>query len=309
MQIFFQCCALSALCLILGCHSAYRTTARELGYPDAERTVVDGKVHLVLPSQHLPHDFQFTIGQRPAMIDGVSYYLNRPAGTRDLSRDDIRLLRNALLRPYRAKAKLNLLLDPGHGGTDSGCRRCDVYEQKIALAITREVQAILKSHGHNVNLTRPDETTTRSLDERTQLGASLKIDAFVSVHVNASANPEAKGVETYTLPAFGCDGSLPNSPARGALVGHAYLITSTRLAFYVQQALLGKGKVGQSLAPADRGVRHAHFKVLRDTPAPSILIETGFITNDEDFARITDPAQQKVIAQQIATGILTAFGH
>lgn len=309
MQFPLQMCCLSALLLILGCNSAYRTTTRELGIPDAERTVEEGRVRLVAPAGSPVQMFEFTVGQRPAFIDGISYYLNRPAGTRDLSRDDIRILRAALLAPVVSKQTLNLLIDPGHGGTDSGCRKGDVHEQKITLAIAREVQAILKAKGHNVNLTRPNEKTTRTLDERTQLGASLKIDAFVSIHVNASANPEAKGVETYTLPAFGCEGTLPNSPARGPLAGHAHVVASTRLAYYVHQALLAKDETTpDATTVADRGVRHAHFKVLRDTPAPAILIETGFITNAEDFARITDVAQQKQIANQIAEGILKAFG-
>jgi N-acetylmuramoyl-L-alanine amidase len=217
-------------------------------------------------------------------------------------------LRGAFFTPIKHKEKLNFLIDPGHGGTDSGCRSGDVHEQRITLAIAREVQAQLKALGHHANLTRPDEKTTRTLDERTQLGASLRIDAFVSIHVNASANPEAKGVETYTLPAFGCEGTLPNSPARGPLVGHAYVNTSTRLAYYVQQALLGSVQGATSYpVPADRGVRHAHFKVLRDTPAPAILIGTGFITNQEDFVRITDTAAQKAIAHQIVTGLMNAF--
>jgi N-acetylmuramoyl-L-alanine amidase len=202
---------------------------------------------------------------------------------------------------------LNILLDPGHGGTDSGCRKDDVHEQKITLAIAREVQAILKARGHTVSMTRTDEKTTRSLAERAQQGATLKVDAFVSIHVNASGNVAAKGVETYTLPAVGCEGSHSNSPARGPLAGHAHLASSTRLAYYVHQSLLSADGVTSKIAPADRGVRHAHFKVLRDTPAPSILIETGFITNAEDYARITNPQAQKVIARQIADGITKAF--
>lgn len=308
MQMIFQCCGIAALCLILGCRSTYRTTARELGIPDAERIVEEGKVKVIAPAYSPIQTFEFTFGQRPALVDGVSYYLNRPAGTKNLSRDDIQLLRAALMEPMAVKPTLNLLIDPGHGGKDSGARRGEVHEQVIALAIAREVQAQLKSKGHNANLTRPDEKTTRTLDERTQLGISLNVDAFVSIHVNASANPEAKGVETYTLPAPGCDGSLPNSPARGALVGHAYLVRSTRLAYYVQEALLQKDAFVEQPTPADRGIRHAHFKVLRDVTAPSILIEVGFITNEEDFTRINNPTHQKVIATQITEGLLKGFG-
>jgi N-acetylmuramoyl-L-alanine amidase len=293
--------------LVVGCNPTYRTTTRELGIPKAERIVEQGKVTLIAPGKSKPHEFNFTIGQRAAMIDGVSYFLNKPAGTQDLHRVDIDLLRTALVKPPAPRKVLNILLDPGHGGTDSGCRKDDVHEQKITLAIAREVQAILKARGHTVSMTRTDEKTTRSLAERAQQGATLKVDAFVSIHVNASGNVAAKGVETYTLPAVGCEGSHSNSPARGPLAGHAHLASSTRLAYYVHQSLLSADGVTSKIAPADRGVRHAHFKVLRDTPAPSILIETGFITNAEDYARITNPQAQKVIARQIADGITKAF--
>ena len=86
MQMFLQCCGLVALCLILGCHATYRTTARELGIPDAERIVEEGKVKVIAPAHSPIQTFEFTIGQRPALVDGVSYYLNRPAGTKNLCR-------------------------------------------------------------------------------------------------------------------------------------------------------------------------------------------------------------------------------
>lgn len=299
-----------AVLSILGCHSAYRSTARELGYPEATRTIDGQHVKLTLPSSDKPSEFCFTIGKRPAEIDGVQYYLNKPAGRKNLSKDDILLLRQALLFPAIPKTSaLNLLIDPGHGGKDSGCRNETFNEQSITLAVAKEVQQLLRELGHNVNLTRPDESTTLTLDDRTLLGASLAIDAFISIHVNASTNPEAKGVETYTLPAFGCEGSLPNSPPRGPLVGHAHLPMSTRLAYYVQHALLKKTNADGENTITDRGVRHAHFKVLRDTPAPAILIEIGFLTNAEDSVRITNPEEQKRIARQIVQGITKAFSQ
>jgi N-acetylmuramoyl-L-alanine amidase len=76
----------------------------------------------------------------------------------------------------------------------------------------------------------------------------------------------------------------------------------------VQEALLQKDAFVEQPTPADRGIRHAHFKVLRDVTSPSILIEVGFITNDEDFARINNPTHQKVIATQITKGLLKGFG-
>lgn len=288
------------LAALAGCSpSAYERVPHALGLPYATRTVTETQVTIAKDG----HTFVFERGKRPATIDGVRYYLHRPAGLNTLNALDATLLRQAVVRPAPARPRLTVMLDPGHGGTDTGCRAGGAHEKQITLAIATEAARLLRAQGHTVHMTREADATTRSLDERALLAAGLPIDAFVSIHVNSAANPEAKGAEVYTLPAPGCEGTNANSPARGPLVGHAYLPTATRLAFGIQRALLAL----PAPAPADRGVRHAHFKVLRDIPAPSVLVETGFLTNAEDFMRLTTPEGQRAIAAAIAQGIAASF--
>lgn len=290
----------SALISLLGCSPrAYRKVPHALGLPYASRTVTDETVTISRDG----HTFRFNRGKRECVVNGVRYYLHKPAGMNTVGKTDTQLLRAAVVAPPPRKTSLTVLLDPGHGGSDTGCRLGSVYEKSITLAVTRQVRALLEAAGHRVFLTRETDQTTLSLDERTLLAAKLPIDAFVSIHVNSAANPNAKGVEVFTLPAYGCSGTAVNAPARGPLVGQAYLKTATRLALAIQREL-----IDLPAQPQDRGVRHAHFKVLRDTPAPAVLIETGFITNAQDYGFLTSPQGQQDLAGAIACGIERAFG-
>lgn len=283
-----------------GCRSSIYTHAPEmLGLPDARVEVAGTQVILSTAE----HRLVFNRGQRLASLDGGQYYLHKPAGMDALDATDASLLKGALARRVPTTLPVTVMLDAGHGGVDTGCRVGRVYEKGITLAIALEVKAQLEAAGFRVLLTRPNNATTLSLDERVRLASSQPLSAFVSIHVNSAGNPKACGVEVYTLPAPGCEGTAKGSPARGLMVGQNALPESTRLAVAVHRALLRMPG-----APADRGVRHAHYKVLRDTPAPSILVETGFLTNPDDASRLTDPTRSKELARAIARGIGDAFG-
>ncbi len=281
-----------------GCRPApYHALPRHLGVPEATCNLTDETVTVAAEE----YTFAFNRGKRLAHINNVAYYLNHFVGMRAVNRQDVDLLRAALIDYQPLARPLVVMLDAGHGGTDSGCRSGETWESNITLAITQGVATRLRAAGHQVLMTRETAEQTVTLDARTQLAAAHPLDAFVSIHVNATANPATKGVEVYTLPAEGCDGTS-NAPARGFLVGRAHLPTATRLAFMIQRRLLGI-----TPTPEDRGVRHAHFKVLRDTPAPSVLVETGFLTNTEEYAYLISPAGQEQLAEAIAQGIVEAL--
>ena len=289
------------LALLSGCvRQPFYDLPKTLGLPpNTERTLTDTQVTL----RGGGHTFTFDRGKRTALLDGARYYLHEPAGMNTLGAKDTALIRQAIVRPAPTPARATLLLDPGHGASDTGCRVGKTYEKNITLAVALEVKRLLEAQGHRVLMTRSADGPQRSLDERAQMGATNAIDAFVSIHVNSAANAAARGIEVYTLPAPGCEGTAANSPARAPMVGQAHLPAATRLAFCVQQALLSM----EPPAPADRGLRHAHFKVLRDTPAPAILIEMGFLTNAQDFPLLAEAAGQQRLAAAIACGLNAAF--
>ncbi len=296
MRILFL--LLSLVLFLSGCvERAYRKVPRALGLPNAERVVTESQVTITEGT----HTFVFERGKRMATLDGVQYYLHAPAGMSTLNPLDCQIIRYGIVTPGKRKAKLTLMIDAGHGGTDPGCMKENVHERDITLAIAKEVEARLKAKGHTVLMTR-DAQKTLTLSERTQLSSAQPLDAFISIHVNSAVNPQTKGVEVFTLPAPGCEGTPANSPPRAPMLGQIHLFTATRLAMAVQREL-----VAQDFKPLDRGVKHAHFKVLRDTPAPAILVETGFLSNEDDYKTLTSVEDQKKTAQAIARGIEQAL--
>ena len=224
------------LALLSGCaRRPFHNLPEALGLPPGtERVLTETQVTL----RGGGHTFTFDRGKRTATLDGARYYLHEPATMNALGTQDSALIRQAIVRPTPPPARATILLDPGHGASDTGCRVGKTHEKNITLAVALEVKRLLEAQGHRVLMTRAADGPQRSLEERAQMGAANAIDAFVSIHVNSAANAEARGIEVYTLPAPGCDGTAANSPARAPMVGQAHLPAATRLAFCVQQARL-----------------------------------------------------------------------
>lgn len=304
LAILATAAAIALLLFIVGCAPApYETLPEALGLPE-ESILSVNEGHVTLAGDG--HTFAFMVGARPATIDGIRYHLHRPAGEETLDAADIDLLRAALLQPAPRVNRPVILLDPGHGGADIGCSAGKDQEHAIAHDIAQHAAALLRAAGCEVRLTRAADQGL-SLQARVDQATSAPPDAYVSIHVNAAANPGAKGIEVFTLPAPGCDGTPDNSRAASwpaVLPGQPHLVQSTRLALRVQASLLRLPGT-----PADRGVKHAYFKVLREVPAPAILVETGFITNPEDRARLASPEGRQNLGFAIALGVLDAFAR
>lgn len=186
--------------------------------------------------------------------------------------------RQPQIKPRRSvqKGKLVVIIDPGHGGKDSGALGIGgVQEKDVILPIGKRIAEILERNGIQVIMTR-DSDFFVSLPGRVNIAERTNADAFVSIHANsAGANrPEVSGLETYHY----------NSGLTLARIVHS--------------------KILQSLNIRDRNVRKARFYVLRKTSMPSILVETGFLTGREDAANLRTTAYQNRMADAIAQGIL-----
>lgn len=275
----------------------YQHVVDFLELPNATCEVTDKMATIKTPE----HSFVFNRNSSMILVDDILYYLHHPVMNDRVDARDLELLRDAIVRPMEQKHRLVVMLDAGHGGRDPGCQMETLQEKKITLEVTLEIKRLLEKQGHTVYLTRNGDTTL-SLNERTKMAAEKPIDAFVSVHVNASSNPLAEGVEVFVVPdknALSVNGSdLPKDPS----ISQYYLKTSTRLAFAVQRRLLGLSE-----KPKDRGVRHAYFRVIRDTPAPAILAEIGFVTHADERNLLATPAYRQAIARAIANGIEDAL--
>lgn len=186
--------------------------------------------------------------------------------------------RQPQITPRRSlrKGKIVVIIDPGHGGKDSGAIGIGgVLEKDVILPISKRIAEILERNGIQVIMTRGSDYFV-TLPGRVTMAQRANADVFVSIHANsAGANrPEVSGLETYHY----------DSGLRLAQIVHS--------------------KILQSLNVRDRNVRKARFYVLRKTSMPSILVETGFLTGRDDAAKLRTSAYQNQMADAIAQGIL-----
>ena len=222
------------------------------------------------------------------------------------------------------RAKPLVVVDPGHGGKDPGAVANGLKEKDLNLSISKYLAAELQKKGYTVLLTRQDDRYLR-LRERTDFANRHKADAFISVHVNAlPKGRHAKGIEIYimALPSDKdamelakienreiCEsnggGSAAASDARTEMLLHilgdmqqnAKIAESTTFA----EVLFQKGK---ATGLPMRRVAQAPFFVLRGAGMPSVLLETGFLTEKSEAKMLANTAYQRKIAQAFAEGVV-----
>lgn len=211
-----------------------------------------------------------------------------------------------------------IVLDPGHGGTDPGAiGRTGITEKQLTLQIARAVAARLRAAGYEVLLTR-DEDTTVSLQERTDYANRVDADLFLSIHVNAARNRRLRGFETYYLnrandPAAAETAARENAsgaPGRmgdlgdvlEAIVQNEFEAASGQLAAAIQDSLVMH--VAKSYEDVhDLGVKTAPFFVLVGAEMPAVLIETSFVSNEEEEAWLKTDQYRGQLAEAIEIGL------
>lgn len=186
-----------------------------------------------------------------------------------------------------------VMLDPGHGGKDPGAvglggqiRECDV-NYAVAYAAMEELQ----KKGVTVYFTRSGDQRL-SLEERKAIMRSVKPDLFVSVHSNGSEFPDRKGTSTYYFKPFSF--SLANNIYNELLSVH-------RNHFYY-----GRQELYNELAD---NVQYYPFSVTRVEDCPSVLIEVGYMTNDEECYKLIDPSNQRLLGKAVADGIIRTLSE
>jgi N-acetylmuramoyl-L-alanine amidase len=210
-----------------------------------------------------------------------------------------------------------VVVDAGHGGKDTGAiGPRGAREKDLTLSIARKLAARLKQLGFEVLLTRKSDVFV-PLDERTRIANEARADLFVSIHCNAARRRKLEGVETWTLnvsadryaarlAAFGnAEADRTVSDLRMILADLATKANASDardLAQSVQSSLVRtlRGRVGRVRV---HGVKQALFYVLLGTRMPSILVETGFISNPAEEARLKSARFQEGTAEAIARGV------
>ncbi len=175
---------------------------------------------------------------------------------------------------------MKIMLDAGHGGNDSGACNGGYYESVYALEITKRLGTLLTAQGFTVGYTRTDDTYI-GINTRYKTANSWGAGAFVSIHLN-SGQASASGIETLVYKTGG------NADALAQKV-QAQLIDAT--------------------GAKNRGVKvRTDLGVLRGTDMPAILVETGFISNDEECAKLITAAYQQTLVEAMAKGICAWAG-
>jgi len=222
--------------------------------------------------------------------------------------------------------KFKVVIDAGHGGFDPGCQYGGVQEKNVTLAIALKLGKIIKKNCKDVKVIYTRDTDEFiKLKERTDIGNRAKANLFISIHCNAiPSKPSVAGTETYTLGLYknqvnlsiakkenevilleddykkNYDGYDPNSPESNiifSLYQNVYVAQSLRFASMVET------QVNLQAGRDNRGVKQAGFIVLWGTVMPSVLIETGYLSNASERKFLNSSEGQT----QMANGIYDAF--
>jgi N-acetylmuramoyl-L-alanine amidase len=212
------------------------------------------------------------------------------------------------------------VIDPGHGGKDYGAPGYykGVHEKKIVLQIAKRLaKRIRQELKLEVILTRNGDRFL-TLEERTAFANTKNADLFISIHTNASRDRRAYGIETYFLNLATDEEAIRVAAMENAtstknisdlqkilydLMQNAKINESSRLAGYVQGAVVGHLKNKRYTRVKSKGVKQAPFYVLLGAQMPSILIETAFISNARECKRLTNARFQERMSEGIIQGI------
>ena len=225
--------------------------------------------------------------------------------------------------PLSAQSNSNftVFLDPGHGGKDPGNMHNGYVEKKITLAIALKVGDLLsKQPGIKVHYSRTDD---RSVDlyARGPMANKINADVFVSIHCDAH-DSDAYGAGTFVLGLHRADKNLAVAQRENAVIYNEEnyqskyakfnsdiigigeiqeenLDQSIRLASYVQREMVATAE------RRDRQVKQAGFVVLYETIMPSVLVETGFLSNANEGAFLNSSKGQDLVASAMVSAILT----
>ena len=224
----------------------------------------------------------------------------------------------------RDKKVRTIVIDPGHGGHDSGCHGSSAYEKHVALSVSLKLGKLIEQHFPDVKVifTRKTDVFVE-LYRRAQIANENKADLFICIHCN-SGPKAAFGAETFVMGLHKTDDNLSVARRENAVIlqednyekrydgfdpnsPEAHIIFSLYQNAYLYQSLYFAEKLQHEFKHTakrhNRGVKQAGFLVLYRTTMPSVLIETGFLTNADEEKYLKSAEGQN----KMAFSILKAF--
>ena len=217
----------------------------------------------------------------------------------------------------RGNKKYTIVVDPGHGGHDSGARGNGYNEKDIALQVATRLANNLRQD-YNVITTR-DSDFFVPLDTRAKIGNDANADFFVSIHLNSSSSSSANGTEVYYFSKKDqnnyaaqvaklenkVDSSYGDTPFSDFILNDIFYKKNQKTSQAIAGAVLD-GLINVT-GLRRRGVLGANFAVLRGSNSPSILVELGFMNNYADLSKFLSPDDQERAAAAIGDAIRKYF--
>ncbi len=191
-----------------------------------------------------------------------------------------------------------VVIDPGHGGQDSGAMCGGVLEKDLTLDVAQRIDRLLQAQGIATLMTRTGDSYL-SLADRAAITNRARDCIFVSIHFNEGSKPVSSGVETYY--------AEHQMPAKEPLVSWLPFLQRTALetpnfqsqslAGFIQQALV------TGTQETDRGTKASQFFVIANVRHPAVLVEGGFLSNKEEIGKLQNPDYREQMAAAITQGI------
>ena len=226
--------------------------------------------------------------------------------------------------PARGKGKKIIVLDPGHGGLDSGTVGVNgLMEKDLALAEGLKLARELRSRGYTVFMTRENDTSI-PLRQRVAIGRADKADLFIALHADSNPDPSVTGLSIYTLSDGRSDREAAalarrenqsdviagvdlagNSPVAPILIDLAQRDTVNKSSRFATSALSGLSRVTDILPRSPH--RSASLAVLTAPDVPAVLIELGYLSNGQDAAQMNSDAWRGRVADAIADAVDAQF--
>lgn len=214
-----------------------------------------------------------------------------------------------------------VIVDPGHGGKDSGARGLyNLFEKDITLDIGKRVSRILGARGLDVKMTRSNDRFL-SLQDRTRYANEKRGDLMVSIHCNSSRNADSHGVEAYFLKPARTERAVDAAMRENEVVklesGDAqyqdltqdnYILLTMATSQYMRDSEVWAAQMvrltSTSVGFESRGVDQAGFYVLMGASMPAVLVECGFLTNPNDAKILASERGRQRIAEALAESVL-----
>ena len=316
---------------ITGIRSAQRS-ATELRVVIDLSSAVTPKSFVLAPNQQYGHRLVVDLFDQPAgAVSAVKPAASAPATGATASVAPSAPKPAATLAPVpNGKRAIVVAIDAGHGGEDPGALSPvkGQYEKHVTLAISKELQRQLNAEsGFKGVLVRTGDYFI-PLRKRTEIARKHGADLFVSIHADAAPRASAFGASVYALSERGATSEtarwLADAENQSDLIGGAgnvslddkdKMLAGVLLDLSMTASLTSSLNVGQkvlsnmgNMTPLHkRRVEQAGFMVLKSPDMPSILVETGFISNPDEARKLQTAAHQQALARSIATGVKQFF--